>query len=174
MPITLSLICVEVAERAGIEAYGIAFPGHFLVGLPHAGADGTWDVVVIDPFRGGKFCSERFLRGQLLRVYGHEIPIFARHLAPAPPQAVLERLLNNLRNLATRRRDARLQVEVLSRLLLLRGHDAQLFLARAQARRILLDHAGALGDAQIARARGAKDAATNLIALLERESHVVH
>src|SRR5262245_60009848 len=49
IPITLSVVYVEVARRAGILARPISFPGHFLVGI-----DDHQRRVVIDPFHNGK------------------------------------------------------------------------------------------------------------------------
>ncbi|HEX5133774.1 MAG TPA: transglutaminase-like domain-containing protein, partial [Thermoanaerobaculia bacterium] len=48
MPITLSIVTVEVARRAGIRLAGIGLPGHFVVG----GADLPEDTY-LDPFDGG-------------------------------------------------------------------------------------------------------------------------
>ncbi|MDQ1681603.1 MAG: hypothetical protein QOH99_144, partial [Frankiaceae bacterium] len=48
LPILLSVVWLEVARRAGIPAYGIGAPGHFLVGVGEPGV-----AVVVDPFNGG-------------------------------------------------------------------------------------------------------------------------
>src|SRR5262249_36418083 len=37
IPITLALVFVEVAMRAGVLAQGVSFPGHFLVRIPVEG-----------------------------------------------------------------------------------------------------------------------------------------
>ena len=47
LPIALSVIYVDVAQRLGIPAYGIGLPGHFIVGIH--GRDGE---VCLDPFHG--------------------------------------------------------------------------------------------------------------------------
>ena len=48
IPISLALVYIEVARRAGLDASGVAFPGHFLLRV----VAGT-EAVIIDPFDGG-------------------------------------------------------------------------------------------------------------------------
>jgi regulator of sirC expression with transglutaminase-like and TPR domain len=47
IPVTLAVVFLEVARRAGVQAQGVAFPGHFLVQIPTHGA-----VILVDPFFG--------------------------------------------------------------------------------------------------------------------------
>src|SRR5262249_24116647 len=47
IPITLALVLTEVCRRAGVDARGVSFPGHFLVR-----GDTPRGVVIVDPFRG--------------------------------------------------------------------------------------------------------------------------
>lgn len=80
LPILLSVVWVEVAQRAGVPAYALGLPGHMLVGL--GAPDG--DHVVVDPFAGGR----------LARAPGGY---------PAMPITdLLSRLLTNVRLLTTR------------------------------------------------------------------------
>jgi regulator of sirC expression with transglutaminase-like and TPR domain len=54
IPITLALIYIEVARRAGVRAEGINFPGHFLVRcLQDLRTDDPNDGLIVDPFHGG-------------------------------------------------------------------------------------------------------------------------
>ena len=61
LPILLSILWTEVARRAGIDAYGVALPGHFIacVGNPETfradAVDGSR--VLVDPWRGGALVS---------------------------------------------------------------------------------------------------------------------
>lgn len=90
LPITLSVVCMEVGRRAGIALEGVAMPGHFLV--RRIGAD-----EYVDAFGGGELldlagCEARF-RGST----GLQMP-FGEHLLPtASPPAILARILENLR-----------------------------------------------------------------------------
>jgi regulator of sirC expression with transglutaminase-like and TPR domain len=56
IPISLALLWLELAGQIGLEAYGVGFPGHFLVKVhlpyPHEGK------VVIDPFNGHSLTKE--------------------------------------------------------------------------------------------------------------------
>jgi regulator of sirC expression with transglutaminase-like and TPR domain len=42
IPITLSVVYMEVARRAGLQVDGINFPGHFLVRCPDACCRKSW------------------------------------------------------------------------------------------------------------------------------------
>jgi regulator of sirC expression with transglutaminase-like and TPR domain len=149
LPIALSLLVCEVARRVGIQAHGIAFPGHFLVGVP-ADLEGEPELVVVDPFHGGRLLSPDALEEQLFRLTGQRLELTAEHLRPAAPAAVLVRMLQNLRGSYLRRQDAPCLLRVLSRLLLLRPNDAMLFAERAQLRREELDREGARLDCEAA------------------------
>lgn len=48
LPILLSVVWLEVARRAGAPVYGLALPGHFVVGFGD-----PEEAVVVDPFAGG-------------------------------------------------------------------------------------------------------------------------
>ena len=63
IPITLSILYMEVGRRIGLPLEGVSFPGHFLVRLRLRGG-----VLVLDPFAGGAPQSEAELRERLQRV----------------------------------------------------------------------------------------------------------
>jgi regulator of sirC expression with transglutaminase-like and TPR domain len=172
LPIALSLITVEVAKRAGLEAFGIGFPGHFLVGIAHDGASGERDLVVLDPFSGGRLLTSEHLHQRLKATLGPTAQLGAEHLAPAPAQSVLERMLLNLRRSYLAREDWVHTEAVLSRLLLLRPGHPTFLLDRARVRRLLLDFEGALDDAREAAEQHPQAAA--LLEALTRESTVMH
>src|SRR5215831_4461974 len=53
IPISLALVYMTVARRAGLEVFGIAFPGHFLLRVPgDAGVDRD-EAAILDPFNRG-------------------------------------------------------------------------------------------------------------------------
>ena len=72
IPITLALLYMEVARRAGLHVEGINFPGHFLLrcparlGLPYS------EDLIIDAFHGGALLSEDACRELLRRHAGDE------------------------------------------------------------------------------------------------------
>ena len=61
IPITLSIVYIEVGRRAGLTIDGVNFPGHFLVRSPEI-VGGGGDGLIIDPFHGGARLSEHDCR----------------------------------------------------------------------------------------------------------------
>jgi hypothetical protein len=57
IPITLALLYIEVARRAGLDVQGVNFPGHFLLRCP-AGRNEPYSAdLIIDAFHGGALLS---------------------------------------------------------------------------------------------------------------------
>jgi regulator of sirC expression with transglutaminase-like and TPR domain len=96
IPITLSLVYIEVGRRAGLLVEGVNFPGHFLVRLS---ADMTEipGCVIIDPFHGGALLSERDCRRLLQKHVGAEVAFSKSLLAPATRSQIIVRMLLNLK-----------------------------------------------------------------------------
>ena len=94
IPITLSVIYLELGRRVGLPLQGVSFPGHFLVKCPVA--DGT---VVIDPYSGGISLGLQDLQTRLRDVRGGEVSraIVAELLVSASNKDILVRLLRNLK-----------------------------------------------------------------------------
>lgn len=97
IPITLSLVYMEVARRAGLRIDGVNFPGHFLVRCPDAGDRGRG--LIIDPFHRGALLSEHDCRLLLQRHVGSEVAFSRSLLAPATPQQIVVRMLLNLKRI---------------------------------------------------------------------------
>lgn len=87
IPISLSLLMLEVGRRRGLELHGVGMPGHFLVGVD----PGRF----VDPFRGGMPLDEAGCRAQFERLRPGA-PWHASYLAPVGPRAILVRTLSNL------------------------------------------------------------------------------
>jgi regulator of sirC expression with transglutaminase-like and TPR domain len=98
IPITLALVYMEVARRAGLLVDGINFPGHFLVRCPELASRGG-SGLVIDPFHGGALLSEHDCRLLLQRHVGSEVAFSKALLAPATRQQIVVRMLLNLKNI---------------------------------------------------------------------------
>jgi regulator of sirC expression with transglutaminase-like and TPR domain len=118
IPITLSIVYMEVAARIGLPVQGVAFPGHFLV----KAAAGDREVF-IDPFHGGEVlsaddCVER-LRARAPR--GEFDP---RHLEAVGTRQILARLLHNLKKIYVEAADDVRALWVVDRLVLLLPDDA--------------------------------------------------
>ncbi|AZM60195.1 MULTISPECIES: transglutaminase-like domain-containing protein [unclassified Streptomyces] len=129
LPILLSVVWIEVARRAGAPVYGVALPGHFVVGFGEPGAGAGQ--VLADPFDGGRVLSEA--DAQTLVAGATGAPLDASMLAPAGVLDVVLRILNNVRAWAAarpERSDVSLWAVELS--LLLPAHAARLRYERAQ------------------------------------------
>ncbi|MGW2820536.1 transglutaminase family protein [Streptomyces sp. NPDC001443] len=126
LPILLSVVWMEVARRAGAPVYGVALPGHFVVGF------GPQDEQVLaDPFGGGRLLSGA--DAELLVVGATGARLTPSMLTPADPLEVVTRILNNVRAWASarpERSDVALWAVELA--LLLPAHPARLRYERAQ------------------------------------------
>jgi len=89
IPITLSVVLIEVARRVGLPLAPVGMPGHFLVGA----GDGRF----VDAFDGGRVLDEGGCRRRFAELAGPRAPWRADLLAPVGPRAVLARVLANLR-----------------------------------------------------------------------------
>jgi regulator of sirC expression with transglutaminase-like and TPR domain len=95
IPLTLSIVYMEVARRAGLHMDGVNFPGHFLVRCPQAHSSH----LVIDPFHAGALLSEHNCRLLLQKHVGSEVAFSRSLLAPATRDQILVRMLLNLKRI---------------------------------------------------------------------------
>jgi regulator of sirC expression with transglutaminase-like and TPR domain len=103
IPITLAVVYLEVASRAGFGLEGVNFPGHFLVRAPQAPADLTVDEdLLIDPFHRGALLSRTDCEKLLERHVGSETPFSTDLLLVAHKREILVRMLTNLKRLYVR------------------------------------------------------------------------
>jgi regulator of sirC expression with transglutaminase-like and TPR domain len=97
LPITLGALAMQLAGRCGIRLDGIAFPGHFLVGM-QLDSD---DPQVWDPFQGGIRVGPEQLAQIYASVVGQAVepnsPQLRAHLQPAHSRLILTRMLENVR-----------------------------------------------------------------------------
>jgi len=115
IPITLALLFGELARHVGLDAAGVAFPGHFLVKVRlHEG------VVVIDPFTGHSLDHDELHR----RASAHGGAL-ERLLRPASPQQILIRMLHNLQAIYEQQGSAELLDKVADRLRILLAGSAR-------------------------------------------------
>lgn len=127
LPILLSVVWMEVARRAGAPVYGVALPGHFVVGF----GDPAGAHVLADPFAGGRLLTEE--DAGLLVTGATGEPLNARMMTPADPLEIVLRVLNNIRAWAQARPEhSAVQLWALELSLLLPSHPARLRLERAQ------------------------------------------
>lgn len=103
IPITLSLVLMEVGRRLSLPLVGIGLPGHFLVGCTPA--ERREDLLLIDLFEQGKTVTRDECRARLAPM-GIEFQPQV-HLAPVSNRQFLLRLLKNLEAAYIQRRDIR-------------------------------------------------------------------
>ena len=121
IPISLSVLYLEVARRLGIPTAGVGFPGHFLVRV-----DREPEPLILDPFGGGVALDRTALGALLARASGPDARLDEVSLAPTPKRAILTRILNNLASVYGRSGDTFRALEVYERMAVLDPHDFRL------------------------------------------------
>ena len=103
IPITLSVVYIEVGRRLGLPLSGVSFPGHFLVKC--ALRDGA---VIIDPYAKGASLGIKDLQKRLRVLVGSTDvapEAVMRLLAIAQPADIIARMLRNLKAIHNERGD---------------------------------------------------------------------
>jgi regulator of sirC expression with transglutaminase-like and TPR domain len=100
IPITLSVLYMEVARRIGLPLLGVGFPGHFLVKYLD-----DREEIIIDPFNGGDIRTPDSLQQLLAGLYGKPVTLNPQLLDPVTKRQILRRMLNNLKFVYLRQRD---------------------------------------------------------------------
>ncbi|MFM7756330.1 MAG: transglutaminase family protein [Actinomycetota bacterium] len=104
IPISLSIVTMEVGRRCGVQLSGVGMPAHFLVGV--SPVNGLIPDRFVDPFHGGEILDAEQCRDLFHRVAGRHQPFDRRFLAVTPSLGIVERVLNNLKAIYERQRDA--------------------------------------------------------------------
>jgi regulator of sirC expression with transglutaminase-like and TPR domain len=102
IPITLSILYIEVGRRIGLPLQGVSFPGHFLVKCMMGKG-----MVILDPYCGGISLTLQDLQQRLREVRGGEVSraIVAGMLVSANNKQILARMLRNLKAIYLERKD---------------------------------------------------------------------
>jgi regulator of sirC expression with transglutaminase-like and TPR domain len=128
LPITLSVVAIEVARRLGVPLVGVGMPSHFLVGEPDA--LGALPLRWFDCFEGAPSLDIDGCRALYHRVSGGDARFDLGWLAPTSNRFIVLRVLTNLKGVAQRRG----LVSMLRTVLQLRAHLPEV----AQAERVEL------------------------------------
>src|SRR6266498_1446556 len=118
LPMTLSVLYIEMSRRVGVEVSGVALPGRFLVKF-----SGAFGHVVVDPFDGGRVLSNAELQQLLDDVYGGGVRLREHHLRSFTAKEILARELAHLKSAYLARHDLPHAAASIDRLLILDGHD---------------------------------------------------
>jgi len=103
IPITLAIVFMEIAARAGLTIDGVNFPGHFLMRCPEPDRPEP-TALIVDPFNGGAVLSDADCLRLLKTHAGAEAMLEPGMLQPAGKQAILLRVLLNLKRAFVRMR----------------------------------------------------------------------
>jgi regulator of sirC expression with transglutaminase-like and TPR domain len=121
IPISLSVLYMEVGCRAGLPLQGVSFPGHFLVKCPvEAG------MIILDPYCGGISLSLHDLQQRLREVRGGEVSraIVAGMLVAANKKEILARMLRNLKAIYLEQQDNARALSIIDWIVALRPGEA--------------------------------------------------
>ncbi len=114
IPITLSLVYLEVGRRLGINLYGVSFPMHFLVKAVDERGE-----LIIDPFSGGRILALDEIRARLTQIYGQPVEVQPAMLKAVGGRHILIRMLRNLKDVYMSASDWNRALSALDRILLL-------------------------------------------------------
>ena len=148
IPITLSLVYLEVARRLDFPMIGVGMPGKFLIR-----PDVTDMEIFVDPFNQGETMFPEDCQAEFAKLYGASVPFQPTFLNPVSTRQFLARMLTNLKLIYFAQSDALRALAATERILVLfpeaplelrdRGllyyHLNRLGLARADLERYLLE-----------------------------------
>jgi regulator of sirC expression with transglutaminase-like and TPR domain len=128
LPITLSILYIELARRLGLNVVGVGLPGHFVVKyVPTKG-----EPQLIDVFEEGKPLSRQDADRKVRASTGR--PLEEKDLAAVTKKAILTRMLHNLLGVAQQSRDAEVMLRYLDTILAIAPEAAEERGARAVLR----------------------------------------
>jgi regulator of sirC expression with transglutaminase-like and TPR domain len=120
LPVTLSVLYLEVGRRLGLPLAGIGMPAHFLVG-----ATGEDRGLYVDPFEGGAFLDEAGCAARLREASDGRLDMQPEFLTPTPTRRIIDRILHNLKSTYVRGAEYRKARGVVELILVLRPAAAE-------------------------------------------------
>ena len=117
IPITLSIVYLEIAQRLGFRSAGVGFPGHFLVKVY---ADN--EPIIVDPFFG-RILGDEDCRRRLADVAGSGTLLEPTMLEATPRKEILQRVLRNLKAVYIGQNNFEAALACSERIILLAGDD---------------------------------------------------
>jgi len=132
IPITVSIVYMEVGRRVGMPLRGVGMPGHFIV--KYASPDGD---IYIDPFNKGRVLSREACEELIEQVYGEPVPFQETFLATVTKKQILARMLMNLKAIYIHTKDYLKALSVVERLLIIEPDAEQEVKDRAALRNLI-------------------------------------
>jgi regulator of sirC expression with transglutaminase-like and TPR domain len=118
IPITLSLVYLEICQRIGLPMVGINFPGHFLIRPQQTDLE-----FYVDPFHAGDTLFEQDCRDRLAQLYQRPVDFQPAFFAPITPAQFLIRMLTNLKQIYLSTGDLQKCLATSERILLIQPDD---------------------------------------------------
>lgn len=128
IPITLSIVYIEIARRLAKPVFGIGMPGHFLIQYD----DGEYSTY-IDPFHGGRLLSLEDCFVVAKETAGVDLEPDSKHLPRASARQILFRMANNLRRIYFERQWNAKSIELLNLLIAANPDSAEEYRQRGVA-----------------------------------------
>jgi regulator of sirC expression with transglutaminase-like and TPR domain len=132
IPITLSVIYMEVGRRVGIPLQGVGMPGHFITKYAEPGED-----IYIDPFNRGRILSREACEELIQQLHGEPVPFQESFLAPVSKKQILARMLMNLKAVYIHNQNHLKALSVVERLLIIQPDVEQEEKDRAALRNLI-------------------------------------
>ena len=114
IPITLSVVYMEIGRRLGLTIRGIGLPGHFIVEW-----HGDTELLLIDPFNRGAVLDAPECQALVARAMDRPIQLGPEHFRPVGARQILARMLLNLKGIWFSRKEWAKALAVVERLLLI-------------------------------------------------------
>jgi regulator of sirC expression with transglutaminase-like and TPR domain len=141
IPITLSLLYMEVGRRIGLKVEGVGMPGHFIVKCKHDGMD-----IFIDPFAQGEILLEEGCRRKLAELHGKGFQFDRSFLEPVNHRQILTRMLHNLKGIFWNQRNYAKALGIIEKVLIINPSAVEEFRDRGVAHHHLNDLSSAVKD----------------------------
>jgi regulator of sirC expression with transglutaminase-like and TPR domain len=114
IPISLSVIYMEVARRIGFDIQGIGFPSHFLV--KHTAGDRD---IIIDPFGFGRILTPGDCQELLDKAHNGALPMNPSLLQPMDKRSIVTRMLYNLKGIYTQKEQYQKALSIIEKILMM-------------------------------------------------------
>jgi regulator of sirC expression with transglutaminase-like and TPR domain len=141
IPITLSVVYLEVARRLNFPLAGVGMPAHFI--LKYADAEQEF---FLDAFDRGRILTHDDCREQIQRTHGDTIEFDDRLLARSTSRQILARMLNNLKRIYLKSHAYDKGVGIIDMMLIVDPEDLDQYRDRGILRYQLHQFGGAIKD----------------------------
>ena len=118
IPITLSVVYLEIAKRLNFPMVGIGMPGHFLIRPDFENAG-----IFVDVFNQGEILFEQDCEAKLRQLYQKEVRLKPHFLAPVNNHQILARMLNNLKQIYLHQRQFDKVLSIVEGILMIFPHN---------------------------------------------------